>query len=275
LVGRAESQELIKRVTEEYSAGRYACDVVETSDAPIQIFHKEGFFQEYYTPEAAFYEDDVKKKGKMGVYYLADREVYNGLGFNMEAISPATAPRTLKDLLDPRWRGKISIVGSSTGVRWIGSILGSMGRDYIEKLSQQDIKVQNITAAAMTTLIVSGEVPMSPVAGENNIAEAKKKGAPVEWRPLEPALASIGLSGMMIKAPHPYAAVLFLDFLHSKEGQQIVIRSQESSPRTDMGSSRKGFTRDYLGLKYPIDEYEKRYSEWQEILKTLFISRKR
>ena len=273
-IGRAESQELLKRVMEEYKAGRYTCDVIETSDAAMQIFHREGLFQEYFTPEAAFYDDAVKKKGKVGVYYLADREIHYGLGFNTEKVPSATAPKALKDLLDPRWKGKMSIVGSSTGVRWIGSLLDSMGRDYVEKLSRQEIKVQDMTAAALATLVASGEAPISPTAGETNINAAKKKGAPVEWRPLEPTLTTTGLSGMTIKAPHPFAAVLFLDFIHSKEGQGLVINSQENSPRTDIGALEKSYKKDYIDTRFPIDEYEKRFNEWEDILKNMFIRRR-
>jgi iron(III) transport system substrate-binding protein len=274
LIGRAESQELLKRVMEEYNAGRYVCDVIETSDAAMQIFHREGFFQEYFTPEAAFYTDQVKKKGKTGVYYMADREIHYGLGFNTDAFPSKTAPKTLADLLDPRYKGKMSIVGSSTGVRWIGSILDSMGRDYVEKLSQQNIKVQDMTAAALATLVASGEAPISPTAGETNITAAKKKGAPVEWRPLEPTLTTTGLSGMTVKAPHPFASVLFLDFVHSKEGQQLVIKSEENSPRTDIGSLEKSYKKDYIDTRFPIDEYEKRFNEWEDLLKNLFIKRR-
>ena len=95
----------------------------------------------------------MKKKGKTGVYYMADREIYYGLGFNTDAFPVKIASKTLADLLDPRYKGKMSIVGSSTGVRWIGSLLDSMGRDYVEKLSRQDIKVQDMTATALATLV--------------------------------------------------------------------------------------------------------------------------
>lgn len=273
-VGRAQGPELIKRVMEEHAAGRTVCDVIEMNDASIRIVHREGLFQEFHTPEAAYYKDDVKMKGKTGVYYLGDREVYNALGFNTEVIPPATAPKELKDLLDPRWKGKISMVSSSTGVSWIGSILESMGRDYVEKLSRQDIKVYDIQAAAVITLIVSGEAPMSTTAGENNIHQAKRKGAPVEWRPLDSTVTNIGLSGMPIKAPHPYAALLFLDFVHSREAQQLLVDNLESSPRTDISSSAKDFKKDYMGLKYPVDEYEKKFEEWQNILRTLFMRKR-
>jgi iron(III) transport system substrate-binding protein len=272
LVARMRSKRMIKRVLEEYAAGSHKVDAIETSHGSIRIFHRNGIFQEYYTPEAAHYPEEVKEKGKSGgVYFLADRELYYGLGFNTEAISSAEAPKTYKDLLDPRWKGKMSIVASGTGIRWIGSLMHVMGREYIEKLSRQNIKVQNISAAAMNTLIVAGEVPLCPTSGNTTLALAKERGAPVEWRPFTPTLTTIGLSGITTKAPNPHAAMLFLDYLHSKEGQQVVMKGKINSPRLDIGSLEQQFKKHYLDGQYPIEEYERRYNEWEGLLKQLFI----
>ncbi len=79
---------------------------------------------------------------------------------------------------------------------------------------------------------------------------------------------------MTTKAPHPYAATLFLDFIHSKEGQQFVLKNEEASPRTDIGSLTKDFQKDYIDTRYPIDVYEKKYAEWENLLRTLFIKKR-
>jgi hypothetical protein len=64
-----------------------------------------------------FFPDDVKSKGKNGFYYVGDRETYIGLGFNTNSIPQTEAPKSLRDLLNPKWKGKMSIVTSSTGTR--------------------------------------------------------------------------------------------------------------------------------------------------------------
>jgi iron(III) transport system substrate-binding protein len=220
-----------------------------------------------------YYGDEYKEKGKTGVYYLADREIYIGLGFNTERVPPAEAPKTLKDLLDPKWKGKMSITGSKTGISCIGNALEVMGRDFIEKLSRQDVKVQNISGAALAGLVASGEVPLSPSIFRDNIFVAKKKGAPVEWRPLEPVVTNIGCSGITTKAPHPYAAMLLLDYLHSKEGQQVVMKSGPNSPREDMGSVETKFKKTIWEAKYSLEEFEKHFTEWENLVKSLFIKR--
>jgi iron(III) transport system substrate-binding protein len=68
-------------------------------------------------------------------------------------------------------------------------------------------------------LVSSGEVPMSPTIFDANVTLAKEKGAPVEWRPLEPVVTTVGSAALMSRAPNPHTALLFIDFLLSKEGQ--------------------------------------------------------
>jgi ABC-type thiamine transport system substrate-binding protein len=89
---------------------------------------------------------------------------------------------------------------------------------------------------------------MSPTIFDSNIFVAKRKGAPVEWRPLDPVVANVGYSGILAKAPHPHAALLFIDYLHSKEGQQFIVKGGLSSPRDESSrwsirSSRKSISK--------------------------------
>lgn len=272
-VWRSQDTNIVKRVTEESASGRFLADVVETSTG-MDILHRKGILQEYFSPESAAYGDDVKVKGKAGVYYLANREIYVGLGFNTKLVSPVDAPKGYNDLLHPKWKGKMCIVGTSTGVHWIGNVLNVMGREYLEKMSGQDIKVQNLAAAALAGLVASGEVPLSPTIFDSNIFTIKKTGAPVEWRPLEPVVATVGLSGMTARSAHPYAAVLLLDYLHSTEGQKVVMRGGLGSPREDISPLEPKFKKSYLEGKYSFEEYEKKYSEWQELMRQLFIRKR-
>jgi iron(III) transport system substrate-binding protein len=273
LIWRSGSTKLLKRVMEEYAAERYTVDAIEVTEPVVMILRREGIFQEYYSPELRSYGDEVKAKGKTGVYYYADREIYIGLGFNTEVVNPTEAPKTYRDLLDPRWKGKMSIVTSATGIRALGNILDVMGQDFVKKLSRQDVKVQSMSGVAMANMVIAGEVPLSPTIFDFNIFNAKRKGAPVEWRPLEPVVANVGYSGVTTKAAHPHAAMLLLDYLHSKEGQKLVMKGGQSSPREDIGSVEQTFKKTYLADKYPLEEYEKKFNEWESLMKQLFIRR--
>jgi iron(III) transport system substrate-binding protein len=273
-IWRADSTDVLKRAVEEYAAGRFLADVIEVTEPNMVALHKKDIYQEYYSPEITGYRDDLKEKGKSGVFYLADRELYIGLGFNTGLIPSAQAPKSYKELLDPRWKGKISLVGSSTGVRWLGNVLDVMGHEFLEKLARQEIKVHNISGAALVNQIISGEVPLSPTIFYSNIFTAKRSGAPVDWRPLEPVIAQVGYSGITTKAPHPHAALLFLDYFHSKEGQKVVTEGGIGSPREEVGSLKQKFKKTYLQTRYSFADYEKQYDEWEGLMKHLFIRKR-
>ncbi|HJX10626.1 MAG TPA: ABC transporter substrate-binding protein, partial [Candidatus Binatia bacterium] len=151
-VWRSDSKALLKRLTEEVTAGRYLADVVETSPEYMTLMLREKMLQEHFSPELGAYDDDAKVKSKNGVYAWTNREIYISLGFNAKLIPSAEAPKSIKDYLDPRWKGKMSIAGTTTGIQWVGAMLDAMGREFLEKLAAQDINVQNISGAALSGL---------------------------------------------------------------------------------------------------------------------------
>jgi iron(III) transport system substrate-binding protein len=273
-VWRSDSKSLLKRLTEEVAAGRFLGDVVESSPEYMEILAKNNILQEYWSPDLKAYDDEAKMKGKKGVYAWTNREIYISLGFNNKIIPAAEAPKTVKDYLDPKWKGKMSIAGTTTGVQWVGAVMDAMGREFLEKLGAQEISVQNMSGAALSGLVASGEVPLSPTIFNSNIFTHKQKGAPVEWRPVEPVVAGVGTSGMVANAPHPHAALLFLDYLHSKEGQQVAMKGGLSSARNDLDSFESKFKKIYLENKYTSEQYEKKIEEWETLMRNLFMRKR-
>lgn len=273
-VWRNDSKELLKRLTEEVTAGRFIADVVETDPAYITVILRNNMLQEYTSPELSAYGDDAKVKGKKGVFAWTNREIYISLGFNTKLVPPAEAPKTIKDYLDPQWKGKMSIAGTTTGVQWVGAVMDAMGREFLEKLSAQDISVQNMSGAALSGLVASGEVPLSPTIFNSNVFTHKQKGAPIEWRPLDPVIAGVGTSGLVINSPHPYAALLFLDYLHSKYGQEVAMKGGLSSARNDISSFNQKFKKVYLDRQYTPEEFEKKFNEWENLMRRLFIQKR-
>jgi iron(III) transport system substrate-binding protein len=271
---RSDSKELIKRLTEEAGAGRQIADVVETSPDYMALMQGSVILQEVWLPEFARYDDDAKVKGKKGVLYWISRELYISVGYNTQMTATADVPRSMKDLLDPKWKGKMSIAGTTTGTQWIGAVIETFGMEFLEKLAAQEINVQNISGAALAQLVASGEVPLSPTIFNSNISVAKKNGAPVEWKPIDPVIGASGMSGLVAKAPHPHAGLLFLDFLHSKEGQQAVIKGGLSTARNDVNDAAMKFKKFYIEGKYPPEVLEKKFTEWEGLKRKLFISKR-
>jgi iron(III) transport system substrate-binding protein len=271
---RNDSKNVIRKVLEESKSGRILVDVVETTADGMAVIKREGVLQEYYSPQALYYPNELKPRGKNGFFYLPDRETYNSLAFNTKLIPPATAPRNLKELLDPKWKGKMAITSTTTGVRWIGNVSDAMGREYLEKMAEQEVSVQDMAPAALVGLVSSGEVPLSPTIFDANVAMAKQGGAPVEWRPLEPVVTTVGSAALMSKAPNPHTALLFIDFLLSREGQQLIMKGGLWSPREDVGTLEQKFKKNYLDEKYSLEELEVKFSQWENLLRQLFIRKR-
>lgn len=273
-VWRSDSKELLKRLTDEAAAGRFIADVVETSPDYMALLIEAKMFQELFSPELGPYDNNAKVKGKNGIFHWTSRELYISLGFNTSLIPPAEAPKTMKDLLEPKWKSKMTIAGTTTGTQWIGAVVEAYGREFLEKIANQDVNVQNISGAALAELVASGEVPLSPTIFNSNIAVARQKGAPVDWRPIDPVVATTGTSGMVAKAPNPHAALLFLDFLHSKEGQDAVLKGGLSSARKDIASLDQKFKKVYIENKYPPEVMERKFAEWEGLKRRLFIRKR-
>ena len=271
---RNDSKNIIRKVLEEARAGRALADVVETTADGMGLLKREGLFQEYYSPEARYYPSDLKPRGKSGFFYLPNRETYNSLGFNTNSVPPATAPRSLKDLIDPKWKGKMAITSTTTGARWVGNALETLGREFLDKLADQDISVQDMAPASLINLVVSGEIPLSPTIFDANVTLARRKGAPVEWRPLEPVVTTVGSAGLLAKAANPHTALLFIDYLLSKEGQQLIMKGGLWSPREDMGSLDQKFKKSYLDEKYSSEEMEVKLGQWETLLRQLFLRKR-
>ena len=271
---RNDSKNVIRKVLEEVKAGRMLADAVETTADGMGVMKREGIFQEYFSPEARHYPNELKPRGKSGFFYLPNRETYNSLGFNTKVIPPASAPRSLKDLLDPKWKGKMAITNTTTGARWVGNFIESQGRELLDKLADQEISLQDMAPAALINLVVSGEIPLSPTIFDANVTLAKQKGAPVEWRPLEPVVATVGSIALLAKAPNPHSALLFIDYLLSKEGQQFIMKGGLWSPREDTGSLDQKFKKSYLDEKYSSEEMESKLGQWENLMRQL-VMRKR
>ena len=145
-----------------------------------------------------------------------------GPGINTDMVKPADQPKTLEDLLDPKWAGKIAWSanpGLDGGPGFVALVLLNMGQEkgmeYLRKLSKQ--KLANIPAASRVVLdqVIAGQYPLSLVVFNHHVAISAAKGAPVKFIDMEPLLGLVHTINHVSKAPHPNAAKLLIDFVLS------------------------------------------------------------
>jgi iron(III) transport system substrate-binding protein len=216
---RASSIDVTRKVIEEYSAGLYQVDAYELSSYGLVVPREQGLLQPFASPELADYDKSAIEPGRN---WVSVRESYLGIGYNTQKIRAEDAPKSYQDLLDPKWKGKMAISGSlSTSGNWVGSMVISLGIDYVRKLGQQDIRIYELTGRALANLTISGEVPLSPTIYNSHVEASRAQGAPIAWNLPGPVAVTDTSAALALKAPHPHAAMLLIDFLLSKEGQTM------------------------------------------------------
>jgi iron(III) transport system substrate-binding protein len=216
---RASSIDVTRKVIEEYGAGLYQVDAFELSSYGLVVQREQGLLQPFSSPELADYDPSTIEPGRN---WVSVRESYLGIGYNTQKISAQDAPKSYQDLLDPKWKSKMAISGSlSTSANWVGGMVISLGIDYVKKLGQQDIRVYELTGRALANLTIAGEVPLSPTIYNSHVEASRAQGAPIAWNLPGPVAVTDTSAALALKAPHPHAAILLIDFLLSKEGQAI------------------------------------------------------
>jgi iron(III) transport system substrate-binding protein len=266
---RAPAMNLATRILSEAHARRYIADAIETTPGSLMLVRDNKLLLPYTSPHLADYPDGSKEKATGGlVYTTVDRESYPGIGYNRKSIREADVPRSFEDLLKPALKGKMGISGEEIGTRVIGAMLKTKGEAYVKKLAGQDIKHYSLPALGLNELIVSGEVPVTFTAVDSNIRLAAARGAPVAWLPVDLVPANAGSLAVLTNTQHPYAALLFVDFLIGPEGQKLL------GERLGYGGARKdpGFKRWYPEQGLTSYEYAQTIERWNKIL--LEISRK-
>ena len=162
----------------------------------------------------------------------------------------------------------MAIAGTDTGSRLIGNMLAHHGEDLVQQFARQDVTVQMISGAAVMDLVASGEVPASPSVFRSHAQLAIGKGAPVRWVPLEHVTANAGGTALSANAPHPHAAMLWVDFALGEEGQRILQELDYDSP-----AGNPGFQRWYPEAGLTAAEIERKLNQWEDIVKRQLMRR--
>ena len=109
----------------------------------------------------------------------------------------------------------------------------------------------------LNNMVISGEVPVALTVYNYMPEQAKKKGAPIDWFALEPAIARSNAVGVARRAPHPNAALLFYNYLLSEEAQQSFVSMDYVPSNTKVASPLAGVRILQVDPVRVLDEAEK------------------
>jgi iron(III) transport system substrate-binding protein len=226
-VHRTGSERILSRVMQELKANIKNADVVHTSDAGHFVLLKNQKLLTKYTP-AGVDAFPAGFKDKDGFYYGL-RATVSVIAYNTKAVPAAEAPRSWKDLLDPKWKARmVTAHPGYSGIiaTHVLALVNQYGWDYFKQLAQNRLMLVQ-SAVDPAGVVASGERVVAVDGGEYTFYQTRKKGNPLEIvYPKEGVPLIVSPTAITSFAPHPNAARLFTDFGFSREVQQVLADSE-------------------------------------------------
>ena len=220
---RDGSGKLYRRYLQEKKGNIYVADVIHTSNLGHFLNLKAKKIITPYKPAGTdnFNPKFVTKDN----YWTILRAGVLMPFYNTKKIKAKDAPKTYKDFLDPKWKGKIvQSHPSYSGFVTNGmiNIVNRFGWDYFKMLAKQKPKIVQ-SAAGGIPLVARGEVWLGTGTTSYSLLKLIEKG-----EPLKPIVPPTGLAlvtspnGVFTKSPRPNAARVFTDYLFSQETMQLL-----------------------------------------------------
>jgi len=270
---RLPTQTMYQRITSEYAAKKLEADYVDLTDLPLiaQLMERGILSVPHRVP--AFDAIPAAIKNPDGRWYSLVRPV-GVIAVNRSRVGDADIPKSWKDLLNPKWKGVIGTPSIDAG----GSVLTmysflreKVDPDFAKKLAVLTPRIYPAVAPLATDL-ARAEIAIGMGAIAEPVALQMKAGAPMRVVfPSEGISSFPAAGGISSTAKNPNAAALFLDWMTSRHGGNVVARG--GAYPANPGSERPHLE----GLDYPpadqvwnlkIDEWmaerDTRMKEWRE-----------
>jgi iron(III) transport system substrate-binding protein len=266
-IWRAVSEKIVQRVVTEGRAKRHAFDVVETNAPELEALSRENLLGAFHSP---YFADLPPFAVPAHRQWASDRMTVYGVAYNTNVVKREDLPKNYEGFLDPKWKGKIGV--EATDGDWMSAMLKAMGNErgtaYMRQLAElrPDVRKGHILLAE---LVSAGEVPVGLTIYQSNAITLKRRGGPIDWVALEPVITRPQAIGVAKNALHPHAALLFVDFVLSPEGQTLL----ETMGRSPVSNKVKS---EFSSMKYTmidpasvLDDATK----WEKMWNELFVKK--
>ena len=263
LLWRSSSEKVLQRAVTEARAGRFACDVLETNGPEMEALYREKLLAEFTSPH---FKDLPPAAFPKHRHWVADRFNFFTIGYNTNLVKEADVPNTYQDLLHPRFAGKIGIEAGDTD--WFAALVKSMGEKeglaFFRKLAETRPQMRT-GHTLLGELVSSGEIPIAATIYNHNIERLTVKGAPVKWKALAPTFGRPTAIGVVARAANPYAALLFADFMLSREGQELLKERNRVPSNQSVETPLNKFPFEMIDPGITLDEADKWDKLWSEL----------
>jgi iron(III) transport system substrate-binding protein len=211
-VWRGSANDILQRAVVEARGGRFGVDAIETGALTMESLQRELLLQQVASPAFADLNPAALRPHHQ---WIGTRYNIFVAAYNTGLIRKDDLPKSYDDLTRPAWKGKLGIEAESSD--WFGAVVDALGEARGLKLFRDIVTTNGISVrkghTLLANLVVSGEVPLAISTYLYKVAQLERAGAPVDWIAIPPVVARFEGVGVARRAPHPYAAMLYLDFM--------------------------------------------------------------
>ena len=146
-----------------------------------------------------------------------------GITYNTNLVKREDVPISMEDVFKPKWKGKIVSTPFGVGLTQFAA-KDLLGYEYMKNYTQRLARhIGGLTACSNVDRISSGEFAMMVFdCGQDDTLRYQKRGAPLGHATVKEVAETIQLHmGVPVHAQHPNTAILFINFLHTQEGQAL------------------------------------------------------
>jgi iron(III) transport system substrate-binding protein len=264
---RSESSSILHRITSDASGSRFQVDAVLNNAPEMEALHREKLLQVVASPYLKELMPEAIQKHKEWVGTTVEMFVQ---AYNTNIIKKEDLPRTYQDLLDPKWKGMLGI--ESSNYHWFAYVLQEIGQEKGIKLFNDIVNTNGMSMrqghSLLGQIVGSGDVPLAMTLYSWGPDELKKKGAPVERFNISQPIAMFTGMGVLKKAPHPHAALLFYDFVLN-EGMEIQSGQSKIATNNRFDMAQKKIPMKFIDPGLFLDNYDK----WRQTFESVFNKR--
>ncbi len=255
-VWRASSEKVLQRAVTEARGNRFTMDVAETNGPELEALHREKIFEAVKSPYLAdLIAPAIMPHGE----WVGTRLNVFAQAYNTSLVKKEELPKTWEDLAQPRWKGKLGI--EQEDIDWLAGEYAELGEARAGKVFKDIVANNGVSVrkghTLLTQLVVSGEIPLSLTVYNYKAEQLKRKGAPIDWFTIGPAIVRPNGIGVARKAPHPHAAVLFYDFEISPEGQKILAARDFVPTSKKVDTLLNKIPMRFVDARVTLDEFQK------------------
>jgi ABC-type Fe3+ transport system substrate-binding protein len=234
---RADSEEIETKLSAEMRANNLVGDAIEGTGIG-ELAVRAGLAQPIWSPQLAGIPEKMRDPRAL---WVPTRMSYFSIAYNTRLVPAGTAPKTYADLLDEKWKSRMAwpLLSAIGAPLFVTNLRLAWGDDkataYLRQLRRQNIV--NFGAGNPRTLVdrvIAGEYAIALQIFAHHPLISAAKGAPVTSQLLPPVASSAGTFVIPKGSRHPHAAALLMDFLLSKEGQQILAAAEYLPVRPDV-----------------------------------------